>query len=45
MAKRKTGGKDRRKKEKRMVPHGVVHVKATFNNTIVTIADPEGKVI
>ncbi len=45
MAKRKTGGKDRRKKEKRMVPHGVVHVKATFNNTIVTVTDPDGGVL
>ena len=45
MAKRKTGGKERRKKEKRMVPHGVVHVKATFNNTIVTVSDPDGGVL
>lgn len=45
MAKRKTGGKDRRKKEKRMVPHGIVHVKATFNNTIVTVTDPDGGVL
>lgn len=27
------------------VPAGVVHVKATFNNTIVTITDPTGRVI
>lgn len=45
MAKRKTGGKERRKKEKRMVPHGVVHVKATFNNTIVTVTDQDGGVL
>ena len=45
MAKRKTGGKDRRKKEKRIVPHGIVHVKATFNNTIVTVTDPDGGVL
>ena len=45
MAKRKTGGKDRRKKEKRLVPHGLVHVKATFNNTIVTVSDPDGGVL
>lgn len=45
MAKRKTGGKAGRKKEKRMVPHGVVHVKATFNNTIVTVTDPDGGVL
>lgn len=27
------------------VPVGVVYVKATFNNTIVTITDPSGRVI
>jgi len=34
-----------KKKEKRMVPHGVVHIHATFNNTIITITDPEGNAI
>lgn len=29
----------------RHVPSGVVHVKATFNNTIVCICDPSGKVL
>ena len=38
---RKTG----KKKEKRVVPHGVVHILATFNNTLITIADPEGNVV
>ena len=32
-----------KKKEKRVVHSGVVHIQATFNNTIVTIADQEGK--
>jgi len=36
------GGK---KKEKRSVPHGVVHIQATFNNTLISIADPEGNVV
>jgi len=41
-----TGGKEKRKKkEKRIVPHGVVHIKATFNNTLITISDPEGNVL
>jgi len=31
-----------KKKEKRIVHTGVVHVQATFNNTIVTITDQEG---
>src|SRR5579872_6469871 len=45
----KTEGKKEKKgakrKEKRHVPHGVAHIQATFNNTIVTIADPEGSVL
>ena len=38
----KRGGK---KKVKKNVPEGVVHVQATFNNTIVTITDRSGKAI
>ena len=34
-----------RKKQIRNVPVGVAHVKATFNNTVVTITDPAGNVI
>ena len=45
MAKQKTGKKDRRKKEKRLGPHGVAHIQASFNNTLISIADPEGNVI
>ena len=33
------------KKEKKNVPHGVANIHATFNNTIVTISDPQGNVI
>ncbi len=35
----------RKKREKRIVPHGVVYVQATFNNTIVTLTDPEGRAV
>ena len=35
----------RKKREKRVVPHGVAHVQATFNNTIVTLTDPVGKAL
>ena len=35
----------RRKKVRRNVPEGVVHIHSTFNNTIVTITDPTGNVI
>ena len=34
-----------RKKVVRNVPVGVAHVKASFNNTIIAIADPVGRVI
>ncbi|MBI2891979.1 MAG: 30S ribosomal protein S11 [Deltaproteobacteria bacterium] len=34
-----------KKKVKKNVALGVVHVQATFNNTIVTITDPQGNVI
>ena len=44
MAKQR-GKKGGRKKEKRVVPHGVAHILATFNNTLITIADPEGNVV
>jgi small subunit ribosomal protein S11 len=34
-----------KKKEKKVVPMGLVHIQATFNNTIVSIADPAGNVV
>ena len=34
-----------KKKITRTIPTGVVHVKATFNNTIIAIADPAGNII
>jgi len=33
------------KREKRVIPVGVAHVNASFNNTIVTITDTSGNVI
>ncbi len=35
----------KKKRERRVVPHGIVCVQATFNNTIVTITDPNGRVV
>src|SRR2546423_15542123 len=35
----------RKKKVKRAVPEGVVNIHSTFNNTIVTITDPQGNVV
>lgn len=34
-----------KKKSSLHVPSGVAHVKATFNNTIIAITDPAGRVI
>jgi small subunit ribosomal protein S11 len=33
------------RKERRIIPQGQCHIQATFNNTIVTITDPQGNVI
>lgn len=41
-------GKEKRsakKRERRTVSHGVAHVHATFNNTMVSISDPEGNIL
>jgi small subunit ribosomal protein S11 len=35
----------KKKKVRRNIPTGVAHIQATFNNTIITITDPEGNVI
>jgi small subunit ribosomal protein S11 len=37
--------KSGKRKEKRNVPHGVAHIQATFNNTIVSLTDPEGNLL
>ena len=34
-----------KKKLNRNIPFGIVYVKATFNNTIISITDPSGQVI
>jgi small subunit ribosomal protein S11 len=34
-----------KKREKKNVPVGVVHIQATFNNTIVTVTDQTGNVL
>lgn len=34
-----------KKKDRKNITNGVAHVKSTFNNTIVTIADAQGNVI
>lgn len=37
--------KKKKNKNKKIVPLGVVHVQASFNNTIVTISDVSGNVV
>src|SRR5919106_1026333 len=44
MAERKKAVKQRRR-EKKNVPVGHVHILASFNNTIITITDPVGAVV
>jgi len=34
-----------KKKEKRIVPAGIVHIQASFNNTLVSITDADGKLV
>ncbi len=41
----KPKAKKMRKKVKKNVPEGVVSIRSTFNNTIITFADREGNVI
>lgn len=43
MAQKKNTSK--KKKEKKNIPHGIANIRATFNNTIVTFADPNGNVL
>ncbi len=44
MAKAKRGAKPRRR-ERKNIESGVVHIRSTFNNTIVTISDTGGNVL
>lgn len=45
MAKPSAGGRRPRKRERKNVSHGVAHIKSSFNNTIIAIADQEGNVL
>ena len=40
-----TTPKKKAKREKRIVPTGIVYIQATFNNTVVTITDLKGNVL
>ncbi|MBI3651018.1 MAG: 30S ribosomal protein S11 [Acidobacteria bacterium] len=48
MAKAQTkGGKKKtfKKKEKKFIPQGIVHIQASFNNTLVSITDLQGNLV
>ena len=48
MAKQQTtSGKKKvfKKKEKKHVPNGIVHIQSSFNNTLVSITDLEGRLV
>ena len=44
MAQKKSSSKTK-KKDKKVITHGVMFIHSTFNNTIITITDPDGKVL
>jgi small subunit ribosomal protein S11 len=39
------GSRRPRRKERKNIAFGVAHIKSSFNNTIVSICDPEGNVL
>ena len=41
----KRGRRTGPRREKRMVPQGQIHIQSTFNNTIVTVTDPQGNTL
>ena len=45
MAQAKSAARKPRRKEKKNIALGQAHIKSTFNNTIVSITDPQGNVI
>lgn len=45
MATATPGARRPRKRERKNVTHGVAHIKSSFNNTIITIADQQGNVL
>ncbi|MCP4164618.1 MAG: 30S ribosomal protein S11 [Chloroflexi bacterium] len=45
MAKQTRSRRAGAKKERRIVPRGQAHIRATFNNTIITLTDPQGNTL
>lgn len=44
-AESKSGAPTRRRRERKNIVNGIAHVNASFNNTIITIADAQGNTI
>jgi small subunit ribosomal protein S11 len=42
---KKTEKKRIKKKEKKIVSHGILNIHSTFNNTVITLADKSGNVL
>lgn len=47
MAKAEAKGKKKtfKKREKKNIPYGIVHIAASFNNTLISITDGEGNLV
>jgi small subunit ribosomal protein S11 len=45
VAKPTPGGRRPKRRERKNVAYGVVHIKSSFNNTIITITDQQGNAI
>ena len=45
MAEKGKKGPRPRRRERKSVPQGHAHIQATFNNTLITLTDPNGNVI
>jgi small subunit ribosomal protein S11 len=45
MGRRRRGPRRGPRREKRNIPRGQAHIQATFNNTIITITDPQGNTV
>src|SRR6202011_5706628 len=45
MAKPAAGGRRPKRRERKNIAYGIAHIKSSFNNTIVTIADQQGNTI
>jgi small subunit ribosomal protein S11 len=45
MGRRRVGARRGARRERRNIPRGQAHIQATFNNTIITLTDPQGNTI